>query len=99
MSFEYYKKAITCDLSITGVFNICGENYTIGKLAEDVEQELSENGMNIDVEIQSRPDVRNYLAFQRKSKEAVGFEPLYGPRDSIREILKEVKESNLEFKR
>jgi nucleoside-diphosphate-sugar epimerase len=94
---EYYKKAIMSDLGVTGVFNICGENYTIGKLAEDVEQELSENGIDIEVEIQKRPDVRNYLASNEKAKKLLGFEPLYGPRESIREVLKEIKANNLDL--
>ena len=85
------------DLEITGVFNICGENYTIGQLAEDVEQELLENGIEIDVEIQNRPDVRNYLASNEKAKRLLNFEPLYSPRQSIQEVLQEVRKNDLDL--
>lgn len=92
-----YRKAIMCDPSISEVFNICGENYTIGRLAEDVVETFSHHGMQIDVETQSRPDVRNYLASNRKAKAILGFEPEYGPGSSIHQILNNVKESGIDI--
>ena len=92
-----YRKAIMCDPSISEVFNICGENYTIGRLAEDVVDTFSHHGMEIDVETQSRPDVRNYLASNRKAKDILGFEPQYGPGSSIHQILNNVKESGIDI--
>ena len=92
-----YRKAIMCDPSISEVFNICGENYTIGRLAEDVVDTFSHHGMEIDVETQSRPDVRNYLASNRKAKDILGFEPQYGPESSIHQILNNVKESGIDI--
>ena len=92
-----YRKAIMCDPSISEVFNICGENYTIGRLAEDVVETFSHHGMQIDVETQSRPDVRNYLASNRKAKDILGFEPQYGPGSSIHQILNNVKESGIDI--
>lgn len=92
-----YRKAITCDLSISEVFNICGENYTIGRLAEDVVETFSHHGMQIDVETQSRPDVRNYLASNKKARDVLGFEPQYGPGSSIHQILNNVKKSGIDI--
>ena len=92
-----YRKAIMCDLSISEVFNICGENYTIGQLAEDVVETFLHHGMQIDIETQSRPDVRNYLASNRKAKDILGFQPQYGPGSSIHQILNNVKESGIDI--
>ncbi len=92
-----YRKAIMCSLNISEVFNICGENYTIGQLANDVVNEFAEIGMVIDVDTQHRPDVRNYLASNRKAKRMLDFVPEYGPAASIQEILKHVKKENIDL--
>ncbi len=92
-----YRKAIMCSLNISEVFNICGENYTIGQLANDVVNEFAEIGMVIDVDTQQRPDVRNYLASNRKAKRMLDFVPEYAPAASIQEILKHVKKENIDI--
>ena len=92
-----YRKAIMCSLNISEVFNICGENYTIGRLAKNVVDEFAEVGRAIDVETQYRPDVRNYLASNRKAKRMLDFVPEYGPASSIQEILRQIKEEPVDL--
>ena len=53
--------------------------------------------MQIDVETQSRPDVRNYLASNKKARDVLGFEPQYGPGSSIHQILNNVKKSGIDI--
>ena len=46
---QAYEAAIDADLSVSGIFNISYDNYTIGSLAEEIKVELQEH--NIDVSI------------------------------------------------
>ena len=92
-----YRKAIMCSLNISEVFNICGENYTIGRLANDVVNEFAAAGMVIEVDTQNRPDVRNYLASNEKAKRVLDFTPEFGPANSIQQIIRHVKEKNIDL--
>jgi nucleoside-diphosphate-sugar epimerase len=92
-----YRKAIMCSQNISEVFNICGENYTIGRLANDVVNEFAKIGTKIDVEVQSRPDVRNYLASNTKAKRMLEFTPEFEPADSIQQILQHVEKENIDL--
>ena len=92
-----YKQSIFCDLSIAGIFNISHSNYTIGKLAEDIKQQLEEYGYKIQLEMQNRPDVRNYLASNHKAKCVLGFNPKYTPKDSIKEIMDNLNLEEINF--
>ena len=92
-----YRKAIMCSLNISEVFNICGENYTIGRLANDVVNEFAEAGIVIEVDTQNRPDVRNYLASNEKAKRILDFTPEFGPANSIQQILHHVNEKNIDL--
>ena len=53
--------------------------------------------MVIDVDTQHRPDVRNYLASNRKAKRILDFVPEFSPAASIQEILKHVKKENIDI--
>ena len=90
---QAYKNSIFCDSNISGIFNICHKNYTIGNLANDIKETLHDNGYNVSLDIQNRPDVRNYLASNKKAKDVLGFNPQYMPKDSINDIL-----SNMDFR-
>jgi len=92
-----YRKAIMCSLNISEVFNICGENYTIGRLANDVVNTFAEAGTAIEVDTQNRPDVRNYLASNEKAKRILDFTPEFGPANSIQQILHHVSEKNIDL--
>ena len=92
-----YKQSIFCDQSISGVFNICHSNYTIGDLATDIKEKLEEYGYAIDLDIQNKPDVRNYLASNKKAKSILNFEPKYIPKDSIDEIMQNLNVKSIDF--
>jgi len=94
---QAYKRSILSDSSISGVFNICHTNYSIGDLANEIRDTLLENGYDITLEIQNRPDVRNYLASNQKAKDVLGFEPCYMPKDSINDILSNMDLDNVNF--
>jgi nucleoside-diphosphate-sugar epimerase len=84
---QAYKKSIFSDLAIDGVFNICHKNYTIGQLADDIKTTLQDNGYDVNIQTESREDVRNYLASNNKAMNVLDFKPQYSPKDSIVEIL------------
>tara|TARA_A100001515_G_scaffold70759_2_gene56280 strand:- start:395 stop:1357 length:963 start_codon:yes stop_codon:yes gene_type:complete len=94
---QAYKKSIFSDLSVSGIFNICNENYTIGQLSYDIRDVLKERGYEIDIEMQNRPDVRNYLASNKKAKQFLNFNPVYSPKDSVIEIFENINVESINF--
>lgn len=94
---QAYKKSIFSDLNVSGIFNICNENYTIGRLSHDIRDALEEQGYEIDIEMQNRPDVRNYLASNEKAKKFLNFSPVFSPKDSVIEIFENINVNSINF--
>ena len=92
---QAYKKSIFSDLSVSGIFNISHSNYKIGDLAIQIKEKLEEYGYQIDLDIQNRPDVRNYLASNEKAKTILNFNPVFTPKDSIEEIIQNINFDNI----
>lgn len=92
---QSYIKSIETDVS--GVFNICSQNMTIGELANEIKDELSKHGHNIKIKTLNKPDVRNYKATNEKAKKILGFSPIYKPSDSVREILENIDLKSIDF--
>ena len=86
-----YLRSIESDLSISGVYNVSYGNYTIGRLADEIKETLLEDGIEVTLEVEHRPDMRNYKVSNRKAKLELDFCPRYSPKDSVREILKHTK--------
>jgi nucleoside-diphosphate-sugar epimerase len=93
---DAYVRSIESDLSISGVYNILGENYTIGRLADEIKSVLDENGFKADVETRNIQDVRNYKVCNKKAKMELDFKPRYTPSDSVLSILKNI-DKNVDF--
>jgi len=95
-----YIRAIEANLEITGVFNICYDNFTIGRLAEEIKDELKIHGIETELIIKDIQDVRNYKVTNDKARTVLDFVPRYHPaRDSVREILKNIDQENYDFKK
>jgi nucleoside-diphosphate-sugar epimerase len=92
-----YECSIFSDLKISGIFNVCNENYKIGALSKDITEELRRNNLEVEIDVQNRPDVRNYLASNEKAKKILNFYPKYSPRDSIKEILSNIDLNKFNF--
>ena len=92
---DAYTKAIQAPLNISEVFNVSSGNYTIGALADDIKKELDAHNISINIETQNRQDARNYLASNDKIKKLLNFCPKYTPKESVREILFNIKKNNL----
>ena len=70
---------------------------TIGELASEIKNELSKHGHNIKIKTLNKPDVRNYKATNEKAKKILGFNPIYKPSDSVREILENIDLKSIDF--
>jgi len=96
-AIQSYILSIEADLSISGVFNISIENYTVGRIATEIQEELKRLGHDTDIEIKNIQDVRNYKANSQKAKTVLGFNPTHAIADSVKEILDNIDLSNYDF--
>ena len=87
---EGYKRAIDCDDEISGVYNLVGNNYTIGDLGDLIFNELTNKGYNIDLQINNTKDIRNYKVSGDKMEDVFGFKAKYNPSDSVNEIISDL---------
>lgn len=92
-----YRLALESDLSISGVFNLSGFNYTIGELGNIVASELTGRGYQVELEILHNPDIRNYKVSTEKIQSILGYQPRYTPIDTIKEIFERIDFSNYDF--
>jgi nucleoside-diphosphate-sugar epimerase len=82
-----YLRGIQADYSINGVFNLIGDNYTVGQVGDLVKDEVEElTGKKISIEIKDMSDFRNYKVTSEKAKRILSFEHKY----SISDIVKSV---------
>lgn len=87
-----YMRAVQADQSISGVFNVASENYTVGFVAERVKAELERLMKNkIKLEVKNIQDFRNYKVSTEKAKTILGFHPQYAIRDTIQNIFENRK--------
>ena len=87
-----YVRAIESHLDVTGVYNISYDNYTIGRLADEIRSELLSRGKEIKLIINSVEDSRNYKVSTAKAKTELDFMARYTPRDSVSAILNNLPE-------
>jgi nucleoside-diphosphate-sugar epimerase len=82
-----YKKSMEAPLELTGIFNISGKNYTIGRLGKEIHKYLVSKGYEVDLEISNKEDVRNYKVSTRKAEVELGVSSKYTPIDSVKDIF------------
>ena len=71
-----YLRAIQADYSISGVFNIASDNYTVGQMGDMVKDQMERLlGRRIDIEIKHIEDLRNYKVHIGHARTVLGFEP------------------------
>ena len=79
-----YLRAVQVDYSISGVFNITSDNYTVGQVGDMVKEEVEGlTGEKIQLEIKNIQDFRNYKVTNSKAKTVLGYEPKYTVTDII----------------
>jgi nucleoside-diphosphate-sugar epimerase len=92
-----YIRSIESSLEITGIYNISYDNYTIGRLADEIKDELNSCGYDIKIIVKNIQDVRNYKVTNSKAKMQLDFTPKLSPRDSVKEILKNIDAKKINF--
>jgi nucleoside-diphosphate-sugar epimerase len=71
-----YLRAVQAHESISGVFNIISDNYTVGAVGDMVKEGIEDLlGGKIAIEIKNIQDFRNYKVTGEKAKTILGFEP------------------------
>ena len=71
-----YLRAIQADYSVSGVFNIASDNYTVGQVGDMVKDQMERVlDRSIEIEIKHIEDYRNYKVGIEKARTVLGFEP------------------------
>ncbi|MDY6991096.1 MAG: SDR family oxidoreductase [Pseudomonadota bacterium] len=82
-----YLRAIQADMSISGVFNIVSDNYTVGQVGDMVKDEVELlTGQKMGIDIKNIKDFRNYKVTWQKAKTILGYEPKYSVTDIIADL-------------
>lgn len=92
---QAYIRALDADLSVTGIFNIAWDNYTIGRLADEVASTLREFGIDVPLNIEHRQDVRSYRVSIAKASTVLDFRPAVSMRDTVREIMRNIQRNEI----
>lgn len=88
-----YVRSVEADLSVSGVYNILEENYTIGRLADEIKLTLESQGHQAIVETKNIQDVRNYKVSGEKARMELDFKPRFTPTDTVMSILNNIDKS------
>lgn len=90
-----YIRALECEPSVEGIFNIASGNYTVGEIADYVQEALRDL-LEIDTRIEIRDvhDLRNYKVSTERAERELGFKPLH----DIRAIVKDLAEHRDSFR-
>ncbi len=85
-----YLRAIQADYSLSGVFNVASDNYTVGQVGDMVKYEVEKlTGEHVDLLIKDIEDFRNYKVSIEKARTYLGFQP----RHTITDIIEHLYEN------
>ena len=83
-----YIRSLQVNESISGIFNVCDENYTVSEIAEIVKLTIEKRtGKKISFDVKNIKDVRNYKIDITKAKTILGFHPRYTVEDIVDDLL------------
>lgn len=83
-----FVRAVQANYSISGVFNVTSDNYTVGQVGDLVKHEVEKKtGDKIKLEIKNIQDFRNYKVAIDKARTYLGFQPLYGISDIVDDLF------------
>jgi nucleoside-diphosphate-sugar epimerase len=82
-----YLRAIQADLSLSGVFNVTSDNYTVGQVGDLVKGAVERlTGDKVRITIKNIKDFRNYKVSIARAKTSLGFQPQYEVGDIIDDL-------------
>lgn len=88
-----YELALNADMSISGIYNLSGENHTIGDLGSTINENLKNKGFETHLLVNNVMDMRNYKVSTEKIKKDLNFIPKFNIDDSVGEIISNLDES------
>ncbi len=89
-----YLRAIQADLTISGVFNVASDNYTVGQVGDMVKEQVEAlTDKKIQLNIKQIQDFRNYKVTWEKAKTVLGYEPKH----SVSSIIADVHSHHTEY--
>lgn len=89
-----YTRAIEAPQEISGIFNIASGNFTIGELADCVQEGVETHmGVRAKIDIKNIKDVRNYKVCCEKAANLLSFKP----RRSVEDIVADLAENYTKF--
>lgn len=84
-----FLRAVQADYTISGVFNIAYDNFTVGQVGDMVKDEIELlMGKKVEIVVQDTHDFRNYKVTCEKAKTYLGFTPKYGIAQMIQDLHK-----------
>jgi len=90
-----YIRALDADPSLTGTFNIAEDNYTIGRLADEVRSTLQEFDVDVPLDIHHRVDLRSYRVSTRRAADVLDFRASLNMRDTVRRIMRKLTQGEV----
>lgn len=82
-----YMRAIQANYSISGVFNVASDNYTVGQVGDMVKYEIEKlSGKKIAIELKNIQDFRNYKVSIGRARTSLGFQPQHDAKDTIEHL-------------
>lgn len=83
-----YLRSIQADYSISGVFNLASDNYTVGQVGDIVRSTVEKcTGVKIGIQINNVHDLRNYKVSFEKAKTMLSFQPQYFVKDIVEDLF------------
>ncbi len=85
---DAYIRSIQVDYSISGVFNICSDNFTVGYVGDVVKSEVEKSlKKKLKMEIDNVKDFRNYKVNWDKARTYLGYHEQYNLKDIINSLI------------
>jgi len=82
-----YIRAIEASYDISGIFNISSGNYTVGEIADVVQDQVEKLlGVRAKIRIKHMKDFRNYKVSNEKARNVLSFKPNNGVDAIIRDL-------------
>ncbi|MBL8330633.1 MAG: NAD-dependent epimerase/dehydratase family protein [Rubrivivax sp.] len=85
---DAYVRAIESTQEVSGVFNIASGNYTIGEIADLVNEGVREYlGVDSKIIVKNIQDFRNYKVSAEKAKRILSFNPRFDAKDIVKDLV------------
>jgi len=89
---QAYRKSLESDLTISGIFNVCSGNFTIGEVGDRVANKINNLTSNhIEVLNKDISDFRNYRVSIKNAQKKLNYSPKYSIEMIVDELYKNIE--------